>query len=100
MSTDNKMNPPTVVPHASDSNRPAVLGCHPHEAVYREAKSNHKSLWLMAVSVLNYYFLGKWQNAVTNIGNDGLLMANDGSRKQLPPPKNKEEAFLRFWAGK
>lgn len=45
------------------------------------------------------YFLGKSQNAVTNVGNDGLPLAEDASQPK-PPPKNKKEAFLRFWAGK
>ena len=54
---------------------------------------------LIAAFFQNNYFLGKSQNAVTNIGNDGLPMSDDGSRKVLPPPKNKREAFLRFWAG-
>lgn len=54
---------------------------------------------LVASFFQNNYFLGKSQNAVTNVGNDGLPMANDGSRKRLPPGKNKREAFLRFWAG-
>ncbi|KXH66775.1 hypothetical protein CSAL01_09850 [Colletotrichum salicis] len=45
-------------------------------------------------------YLGKQQNSVTNIGNDGrVLKEEEINPEALPPPKNKKEAFLRFWAG-
>ncbi|UKZ80213.1 hypothetical protein TrVFT333_007970 [Trichoderma virens FT-333] len=55
---------------------------------------------LVAAFFQTNYFLGKQQNAVTDVGNDGLPL-NEKHRNPdpLPPPKNKKEAFLRFWAG-
>ncbi|KAB8274710.1 hypothetical protein BDV30DRAFT_225628 [Aspergillus minisclerotigenes] len=53
---------------------------------------------LIASLFQHNYFLGKSQNAVTNVGNDGLPLA-ETRRSELEPPKNKKEAFLRFWAG-
>jgi hypothetical protein len=56
---------------------------------------------LIAAFFQNNYFLGKTQNAVTNIGNDGLPVANDGNNAEITPPfKSKKDKFLRFWAGK
>lgn len=55
---------------------------------------------LIAACFQNNYFLGKAQNAVTNTGNDGLFLAEVDCRKELTPPKNKKEVFLRFWAGR
>ncbi|PKK48881.1 hypothetical protein CI102_5448 [Trichoderma harzianum] len=55
---------------------------------------------LVAAFFQTNYFLGKQQNAVTDVGNDGLpLSEKDRNPDPLPPPKNKREAFLRFWAG-
>ncbi|KAL6801522.1 major facilitator superfamily domain-containing protein [Trichoderma sp. SZMC 28012] len=55
---------------------------------------------LVAAFFQTNYFLGKQQNAVTDVGNDGLpLSEKDRNPDPLPPPKNKKEAFLRFWAG-
>ena len=55
---------------------------------------------LIAACFQNNYFLGKTQNAVTNVGNDGLPVANDENIAEVSPAKSKKEAFLRFWAGK
>lgn len=56
---------------------------------------------LIAACFQTNYYLGKQQNAVTNVGNDGLpLSEKDQNREPLPPPKNKKEALLRFWAGR
>jgi hypothetical protein len=56
---------------------------------------------LVAACFQTNYYLGKQQNAVTNVGNDGLpLQEKDRNPEPLPPPKTKKEAFLRFWAGK
>ncbi|KAF2022384.1 MFS general substrate transporter [Aaosphaeria arxii CBS 175.79] len=56
---------------------------------------------LIAACFQTDYFLGKQQNAVTNVGNDGLPLAEDHhNEKEQAPPKNKKEAFLRFWAGR
>lgn len=55
---------------------------------------------LIAAFFQNNYFLGKTQNAVTNIGNDGLPVANDVNVVENTSPKNWKEKFLRFWAGK
>ncbi|KAH8601945.1 putative siderophore iron transporter [Bisporella sp. PMI_857] len=54
---------------------------------------------LIAACFQTNYWLGKQQNAVDNIGNDGLPV-EEKEREVLPPAKNKKEAFLRFWAGK
>ncbi|KAL7806917.1 MFS general substrate transporter [Trichoderma gracile] len=55
---------------------------------------------LVAAFFQTDYFLGKQQNAVTNVGNDGLpLDEKDCNPEPLPKPSNKKEAFLRFWAG-
>jgi hypothetical protein len=56
---------------------------------------------LVAACFQSNYYLGKQQNAVTNVGNDGLpLSKDDNHREKLSPPKNRKEAFLRFWSGK
>ncbi|KJK66577.1 non-heme dioxygenase in morphine synthesis N-terminal [Aspergillus parasiticus SU-1] len=52
---------------------------------------------LIASLFQHNYFLGKSQNAVTNVGNVGLPVA-ETCRSELEPPKTKKEAFLRFWA--
>ncbi|KAH6896758.1 major facilitator superfamily domain-containing protein [Thelonectria olida] len=55
---------------------------------------------LVAAFFQTNFFLGKQQNAVTNVGNDGLpLEEKDRNPEPLPAPKDKKEAFLRFWAG-
>ncbi|KAH8879809.1 MFS general substrate transporter [Thozetella sp. PMI_491] len=47
------------------------------------------------------FYLGKQQNAVTNVGNDGLpLSAEHRNPEPLPSPKTRKEAFLRFWDGR
>lgn len=56
---------------------------------------------LVAACFQTNYYLGKQQNAVTNVGNDGLpLQEKDRNPEPLPEPKSRKEAFLRFWAGK
>ncbi|KAK0387683.1 hypothetical protein NLU13_3928 [Sarocladium strictum] len=56
---------------------------------------------LVAACFQTNFYLGKQQNAVTNVGNDGLpLQEKDRNPEPLPPPKSRKEAFLRFWAGK
>lgn len=55
---------------------------------------------LIAAFFQNNYFLGKTQNAVTNLGNDGLPVANDENNLENVAPKTRKDAFLRFWAGK
>lgn len=55
---------------------------------------------LVAACFQTNYYLGKQQNAVTNEGNDGLPLAEEDRDEKLPPPKNRKEAFLRFWAGR
>ncbi|KAJ4259588.1 hypothetical protein NW762_007518 [Fusarium torreyae] len=55
---------------------------------------------LVAAFFQTNFFLGKQQNAVTNVGNDGLpLEGKDRNPEPLPPPKDRKDAFLRFWAG-
>ncbi|KAF4953350.1 hypothetical protein FSARC_12401 [Fusarium sarcochroum] len=55
---------------------------------------------LFAAFFQTNYFLGKQQNAVTNVGNDGLPLEEENRNLEpLPPSKDKKEAFLRFWAG-
>ncbi|KAF7546694.1 hypothetical protein G7Z17_g8242 [Cylindrodendrum hubeiense] len=55
---------------------------------------------LIAAFFQTNFFLGKQQNAVTDTGPDGLaLEEKDRNPEPLPPPKDKKEAFLRFWAG-
>jgi hypothetical protein len=53
---------------------------------------------LVAACFQTNFYLGKQQNAVTNLGNDGLPMEEEEVKRE--PAKNKKEAFLRFWAGK
>lgn len=56
---------------------------------------------LIAACFQTNFYLGKQQNAVDNIGNDGLPLAEkDSDQAARSPPKNRREAFLRFWAGK
>jgi hypothetical protein len=52
---------------------------------------------LVAACFQTNFYLGKQQNAVTNVGNDGLPIQHEIKRE---PAKSKKEAFLRFWAGK
>ncbi|OQD90481.1 hypothetical protein PENANT_c001G08146 [Penicillium antarcticum] len=54
---------------------------------------------LVAAFFQTNYFLGKSQNAVNNVGNDGMPLAEKDFNPEVPP-RNKKEAFLRFWAGK
>ena len=55
---------------------------------------------LIAAFFQSNFYLGKQQNAVTNVGNDGLILKEeDRNPEPLPPPANKKEAFLRFWSG-
>lgn len=55
---------------------------------------------LFAACFQTNFYLGKQQNAVTNVGPDGLPLAEEDIHKDLPPAKTRKEAFLRFWAGK
>ncbi|KAF6803879.1 siderophore iron transporter [Colletotrichum sojae] len=56
---------------------------------------------LIAALFQTNFYLGKQQNAVTNVGNDGqVLKEEDRNPEALPPARNKKEAFLRFWAGR
>ncbi|OLN85439.1 Siderophore iron transporter 3-like protein 2 [Colletotrichum chlorophyti] len=56
---------------------------------------------LLAALFQTNFYLGKQQNAVTNVGNDGqVLKEEDRNPEPLPAPKTRKEAFLRFWAGK
>ncbi|KAE8155087.1 MFS general substrate transporter [Aspergillus avenaceus] len=55
---------------------------------------------LIASLFQNNYFLGKSQNAVTNIGNDGLPLDEAPAREEQVSPRTKRQAFLRFWAGR
>lgn len=55
---------------------------------------------LIAACFQTNYYLGKQQNAVTNVGNDGLpLNEKDQNNQVREPAKTKKDAFLRFWAG-
>lgn len=53
---------------------------------------------LVAACFQTNFYLGKQQNAVTNVGNDGLPLEDEAEKR--PPPTNKKEALLRFWAGR
>ncbi|KAJ2955573.1 hypothetical protein NQ176_g11392 [Zarea fungicola] len=56
---------------------------------------------LVAACFQTNFYLGKQQNAVTNVGNDGKpLQEGDRNPEPLPPAKTKKEAFLRFWGGR
>ncbi|OBR09764.1 Siderophore iron transporter [Colletotrichum higginsianum IMI 349063] len=56
---------------------------------------------LVAALFQTNFYLGKQHNAVTNVGNDGLVLREeDRNPEPLPPARNKKEAFLRFWAGR
>ncbi|KAJ5102202.1 siderophore iron transporter [Penicillium alfredii] len=55
---------------------------------------------LIAAFFQNNYFLGKSQNAVTDVGNDGRSLTGKDCNQGRPPPRNKKDAFLRFWDGK
>ena len=56
---------------------------------------------LIAACFQTNYYLGKKQNAVTNVGNDGLPVSEDASAVEPErSARNKKERFLRFWAGK
>ncbi|WQF86910.1 Putative major facilitator superfamily, MFS transporter superfamily [Colletotrichum destructivum] len=56
---------------------------------------------LVAALFQTNFYLGKQHNAVTNVGNDGLVLREeDRNPEPLPPASNKKEAFLRFWAGR
>lgn len=56
---------------------------------------------LVAAFFQTNFYLGKQQNAVTNVGNDGQPLAEDEKNPEpLPPPATRKEAFLRFWSGR
>lgn len=55
---------------------------------------------LIAALFQNNYYLGKTQNAVSGEGNDGIPIEETERDESIPPPRNRKEAFLRFWAGK
>lgn len=56
---------------------------------------------LVAACFQTNFYLGKQQNAVTNVGNDGLpLEEKDRNAEKLPRAATKKEALLRFWAGR
>ncbi len=56
---------------------------------------------LIAACFQTNFYLGKQQNAVDNIGNDGLPLPEENKNPAASlPPKNRKEAFLNFWAGK
>lgn len=56
---------------------------------------------LVAACFQTNFYLGKQQNAVTNVGNDGLpLSEKDKNLEPLPPANTRKEALLRFWAGR
>ncbi|KAJ9133838.1 Siderophore iron transporter [Pleurostoma richardsiae] len=56
---------------------------------------------LIAAFFQTNFYLGKQQNAVTNVGNDGLVLKDEHKNSEpLPPAKTRKEAFLRFWAGR
>lgn len=55
---------------------------------------------LIAAFFQSNYFLGKSQNAVTNVGNDGSPLEEKDQSPESEPPKNRKEAFLRFWTGR
>ncbi|GJN71342.1 hypothetical protein PLIIFM63780_006327 [Purpureocillium lilacinum] len=55
---------------------------------------------LIAACFQTNFYLGKQQNAVTNVGNDGLPLREEDMPEKRAPPTSKKEAFLRFWAGK
>ncbi|TKW57478.1 Siderophore iron transporter 3 [Colletotrichum tanaceti] len=56
---------------------------------------------LVAALFQTNFYLGKQHNAVTNVGNDGLVLGEEDRNPEppLPPASSKREAFLRFWAG-
>lgn len=51
---------------------------------------------LVAACFQTNFYLGKQQNAVTNVGNDGLPV----KEREGEPVRSKKDAFLKFWAGK
>ncbi|OAA77921.1 Major facilitator superfamily domain, general substrate transporter [Akanthomyces lecanii RCEF 1005] len=56
---------------------------------------------LVAACFQTNFYLGKQQNAVTNVGNDGQpLKEEEQNPEPLPPAASKKEAFLRFWGGR
>lgn len=54
---------------------------------------------LIAALFQSNFYLGKQQNAVTNVGTDGLRLSEEDKNQPLPPAKTKKERFLRFWSG-
>ncbi|XWW96834.1 hypothetical protein V2A60_004814 [Cordyceps javanica] len=55
---------------------------------------------LVAACFQTNFYLGKQQNAVTNVGNDGQpLSEEEQNPPPLPPATSKKERFLRFWGG-
>lgn len=55
---------------------------------------------LLAAFFQANYYLGKQQNAVTNVGNDGRALSEEHRNGERGPTKSKKQAFLRFWAGR
>lgn len=56
---------------------------------------------LIAACFQTDYYLGKKQNAVTNVGNDGLAVVDEEVHNaQENRPATRKEAFLKFWAGR
>ena len=56
---------------------------------------------LVAACFQTNYYLGKQQNAVTDVGNDGLpLEEKERNMSAREPPKDWKERLLRFWAGR
>ncbi|OAA69488.1 siderophore iron transporter [Cordyceps fumosorosea ARSEF 2679] len=59
---------------------------------------------LVAACFQTNFYLGKCQNAVTNVGNDGQPAEEREEGQQgderLPPAASKREAFLQFWGGR
>lgn len=53
---------------------------------------------LVAACFQTNFYLGKQQNAVTNVGNDGLPLKEEAREREAA--KSKKDAPLRFWAGK
>lgn len=55
---------------------------------------------LFAACFQTNFYLGRQQNAVTNMGNDGQpLKEEEQNPEPLPPASSKKQAFLRFWGG-
>lgn len=56
---------------------------------------------LIAACFQTNFYLGKQQNAVTNVGNDGQpLEEEDRNTKPRPRAQSRKEVFLAFWGGR